>query len=279
MSPISENDENPECRSVDSEFDESVDLLASVNKVEMKDTVQCDSAHSTNDVAKGHVYLNITDIGNDTSDDSIMLNNAQLLTNTTNKELVAKSVGAGNDGGKNDTFVSGLDVSAETGDLNNSIDYKSVGEEIAKSTTQRKTEISAADTSEKENANGGNESTLTASKITDTDDEKSVIIPESTSTDGSTLVEKAEFPLPQFFTDSDDISTIQVHQERRKANRRILWLMMKQKLLIPKLKMARVRKMKKLLMTQRMMITGREKKEIMKTKRETHNQLHHWWTM
>ena len=80
-------------------------------------------------------------------------------------------------------------------------------EEIAKSTTQWKTEISAANTSEKENANGGNESTLTASKIIDTDDEKSVTIPASTSTDGSTLVEKAEFPLLQFFPDSDDIST------------------------------------------------------------------------
>ena len=80
-------------------------------------------------------------------------------------------------------------------------------EEIAKSTTQRKTEISAADTSEKEYANGGNESTLRASKATDTDDEKSVTIPASTSTDGSTLVEKSAFPLPQFFPDSDDIST------------------------------------------------------------------------
>ena len=85
LSPIPENDENPECRSVDSEFD---------------------SACSTIDVAKGHVHLNIKDIGNDMSDDSV-LNNAQLLTNTTNKELVVKSVGAGNDGGKNDTFVSG----------------------------------------------------------------------------------------------------------------------------------------------------------------------------
>ena len=52
-----------------------------------------------------------------------------------------------------------------------------------------------------------NESTLTASKLTDTDDKKSVTIPASTSTDGSTLVEKAEFPLPQFFPDSDDMST------------------------------------------------------------------------
>ena len=79
LSPILENDENLECRSVDSEFDELVDLLASVNKVEMtKDKVLCDSAHSTNDVAKGHVHLNIKDIGNDTSDDSI-LNNVQLL--------------------------------------------------------------------------------------------------------------------------------------------------------------------------------------------------------
>ena len=77
------------------------------------------------------------------------------FTNTTNKETVVKSVGAGNDGCKKDIFVSGLDVSVETGDLNDSIDYKSVDEEIAKSTTQRKTEISAANTSEKENANGG----------------------------------------------------------------------------------------------------------------------------
>ena len=67
-------------------------------------------------------------------------------------------------------------------------------------------QISAADTSEKDNANGANESTLTASKNTDTDDEKSVTIPASTSTDGSTLVEKIDFPLPQFFPDSD-IST------------------------------------------------------------------------
>ena len=195
---IPENDENPECRSVDSEFNESVDLLASVNKVEMtKDKVLCNSGHSTNDVAKGNVHLNIKDIGNNTSDDSI-LNNAQLLTNTTNKEIVVKSVGAGNDG---------LAVSAETGDLNDSIDYKSVDEEIAKSSTNRKTEISAADTSEAENGNSGNESTLTASNITDTNDEKSVTIPASTSTDGSTLVEKVEFPLPQFFLDSDDMST------------------------------------------------------------------------
>ena len=207
LSPIPENDDNLECRSVDSKFDESVDLLASVNKVEMtKDTVQCNSAHSTNDVAKGRVHLNIKDIGNDMSDGSI-LNNTQLLTNTTNKELVVKSVGAGNDCGKNETFVSGLDVSAETSDLNDSIDYRSVDEEIAKSTTQQKTEISAGDTSERKHANGGNESTLTASKLTDTDDEKSVTIPASTSTDGSTLVEKMEFPLPQFFPDSDDIST------------------------------------------------------------------------
>ena len=195
------------CRSIDSEFNESVDLLASVNKVEMtKDKVLCDSDHNTNDVAKGNVHLNIKDIGNDTSDDSI-LNNAQLLTNTTNKEIVVKSVGAGNDGCKKETFVSGLDVSAETGDLNDSIDYKSVDEEIAKASTQRKTEISAAGTSEEENGNGGNESTLTASKITDTDDEKSVTILASMSIDGSTLVEMAEFPLPQFLSDSDDMST------------------------------------------------------------------------
>ena len=76
LSPILENDENLECRSVDSEFNESVDLLASVNKVEMtKDKVLCDSDHNTNDVAKGNVHLNIKDIGNDMSDDSI-LNNA-----------------------------------------------------------------------------------------------------------------------------------------------------------------------------------------------------------
>ena len=80
LSPIPENDENPKCRSEDSELNELVDLLASVNKVEMtKDKVLCNSAHSTNDVAKGHVHLNIKDIGNDTSDDPI-LNNAQLLT-------------------------------------------------------------------------------------------------------------------------------------------------------------------------------------------------------
>ena len=207
LSPIPENDENLECRSVDLEFNELVDLLASVNKVEMtKDKVLCHSAHSTNDIAKSHIHLNIKDISNDTSDDSI-LNNAQLLTNTTNKEIVVKSVGAGNDGCKKDTFVSSLDVSAEAGDLNDSIDYKSMDEEIAKSSTQWKTEISAANTSEEENGNGGNESTLTASKLTDTNDEKGVTIPASMSTDGSTLVEKAEFPLTQFFPDSDDMST------------------------------------------------------------------------
>ena len=112
LSTILENDDNLECRSVDSEFDESVDLLATVNKVEMtKDTVQCDSAHSTNDVAKGQVHLNIKDIGNDMSDD-LVLNNAQLLTNTTNNELVVKSVGASNDCGQNQTFGSSLDASA-----------------------------------------------------------------------------------------------------------------------------------------------------------------------
>ena len=85
LSPIPEDVDNAECRSVDSEFNESVDLLANVNKVEMtKDMVQCNSAHSSNDVAKGQVHLNIKDIGNDTSDEPI-LNNAQLLTNTTNK--------------------------------------------------------------------------------------------------------------------------------------------------------------------------------------------------
>ena len=67
--------------------------------------VQCDSAHRSNDVAKGQVHLNIKDIGNDTSDDSV-LNNAQLLTNTTNKQLVVKSVGDGNDCGQNETFGS-----------------------------------------------------------------------------------------------------------------------------------------------------------------------------
>ena len=91
-------------------------------------------------------------------------------------------------------------------DLNDSIDYKSVDEEITKSNTQLKTEISAADTPEKDNSSGEDESTITASKITDTDDEKSVTIPASMFTDGSTLVEKTEFPLPQFFPDSDDIS-------------------------------------------------------------------------
>ena len=85
LSPIPKDVDNAECRSVDSEFDESVDLLANVNKVEMtKDMVQCNSAHSSNDVAKGQVHLNIKDIGNDTYDESI-LNNAKLLTNTTNK--------------------------------------------------------------------------------------------------------------------------------------------------------------------------------------------------
>ena len=172
LSPIPENDENLECRSVDSEFNESLDLLASLNKVEItKDKVLGDSDHNTNNVAKGNVHLNIKDIGNDMSDDSI-LNNAQLLTNRTNKEIVVKSVGAGSDGCKKETFVSDLDVSAETCDLNDSIDYKSVDEEIAKASTQWKTEISAANTSEEENGNGGNESTLTASKITDTNDEK-----------------------------------------------------------------------------------------------------------
>ena len=63
---------------------------------------------------------------------------------------------------KNETFGSGLDVSEEAGDLNKSIDYKSVDEEIAKSNTQQKTEISAADIPEKDNSNGENESTLTA---------------------------------------------------------------------------------------------------------------------
>ena len=35
LSPMLEDDHNAECRSVDSEFDESVDLLANENKVEM----------------------------------------------------------------------------------------------------------------------------------------------------------------------------------------------------------------------------------------------------
>ena len=89
--------------------------------------------------------------------------------------------------------------------MNDSIDYKSVDEEIAKSNTQWKTEISAGDILEKDNSNGGDESTITASKITDIDDEKSVTIQASTCTDGSTLVDKTDFPLPQFF--QDDIST------------------------------------------------------------------------
>ena len=207
LSPIPRDDNNAECRSVDSEFNESVDLLGNENKFAMtKDTVQCDSAHSSNDVAIGKVHLNIKDIGNDTSDDSV-LNNAQLVTNTTNTQLVVKSVGDDNDCDQKEKFGNRLDVSAETGDLNDSIDYKSVDEEIAKSNTQLKTEISAADTPEKDNSSSEDESTITASKITDTDDEKNVIITASMSTDGSTLVEKTEFPLLQFFPDSDDIST------------------------------------------------------------------------
>ena len=120
-----------------------------MNKVVItKDTVQCNSAPSTIDVAKGNVHLKIQDIGNDTSVESVM-NDGKMNTNTTNKAVVVKSGGGGNDGVKNDSFGSSLDVSAETGDLNESIDYKLVDEEIAKSNTQRKTEISAADTSGK----------------------------------------------------------------------------------------------------------------------------------
>ena len=64
-----------------------------------------------------------------------------------------------------------------------------------------------ADTSKRENEKDANESTLTASKITDTDDEKSVTIPATTSADGSTLVEECDLQLPQFFPDSEDVST------------------------------------------------------------------------
>ena len=207
LSPVAEYPDGAECRSVDSEFDESVDLLASVNKVEItKDTVQCDSVPSTMDVAKGQVHLNIQDIGNDMSVESVMID-GKMITNTKNKEVVVKSGDGGNDGVKNDSFGSSLDVSAETGDLNESIDYKSVDEEMAKSITQRKTKISATDTLQRENGKDANESTLTASNITDTNDEKSVTIPVTTSADGSTLVEKSDLELPQFFPDSEDVST------------------------------------------------------------------------
>ena len=183
LSTIAEILDAVKCRSVDSEFDESVDLLATLNKVEItKDTVQCNTAPSTIDVAKGHFHLKIQDIGNDTSVESVM-NDGKMNTNTTNKVVVVKSGGGGNDGVKNESFGSGLDVSAETGDLNESIDYKLVDEEMAKSNKQWKTKISAADTSERENEEDANESTLTASKITDTDDEKSVTIPATTSAD------------------------------------------------------------------------------------------------
>ena len=73
LSPIAEIPDSVECRSVDSEFDESVDLLANVNKVVItKDSVQCNSAPSKIDAAKGNVDLKIEDIGNDTSVDSVM---------------------------------------------------------------------------------------------------------------------------------------------------------------------------------------------------------------
>ena len=207
LSPIPECDNYAECRSIDSEFDESVDLLENQNKVTMsKDTVQCNSGSNSDYVQKGQVHLNIKDISNDTSDDSV-LNTAQLVTNIPNKEIVVKSVGDGNDCGWNDKFGSGLDVSAETDDLNDSIDYKSIDEEIAKTNKQKKTEISATEIPEKDDSTTADESTITASKITDTDDEKSVTIPASSSTDGSTLVEKTQSPLPQFFPDSDEIST------------------------------------------------------------------------
>ena len=204
LSPIAEIPDAAECRLVDSEFDKSVDLLATVNKVEIaKDTVQCNSGPSTIDVAKGNVHLKIQDIGNDTSVESVM-NDGKMNTNTT---VFVKSGGGGNDGVKNDSFGNSLDVSAETGDFNKSIDYKLVNEEMAKANTQCKTEISAADTLERENEKDANEATLTASKITDTDDEKSVTIPATTSADGSTLVEERDLQLPQFFPDSEDVST------------------------------------------------------------------------
>ena len=105
----------------------------------------------------------------------------KLNTNAANKAVVVKSGCGDNDCVKNDSFGSGLDISAETGDLNESIHYKLVDEEIAKSNTQRKKEDPAADTSQRENEKVANESTLTASKMTDTDDEKSVTIPATTS--------------------------------------------------------------------------------------------------
>ena len=206
LSPIAEIPDSAKCRLVDSEFDESVDLLANVNKfVITKDSVQCNSAPSKIDAAKGNVHLKIEDIGNDTSIDSVM-NDGKLNTNTTNKAVVVKSGGGDNDCVKNDSFGSSLDISAETGDLNESIDYKLVDEEIAKSNTQHKKENPAAYTSQRENEKYANESTLTASKMTDTDDEKSVTIPATTSADGSTLVEERDVQLLLFFPDSEDVS-------------------------------------------------------------------------
>ena len=91
LSPIAEKDDNFECRSVDSEFDESVDLLATANKDECtEDNVKCDSVANSNDVVKAQVHLNIKDIGNDTSVESV-LNIAQLVTNTTNNDLATKT--------------------------------------------------------------------------------------------------------------------------------------------------------------------------------------------
>ena len=81
--------------------------------------------------------MKIEDIGNDTSVDSVM-NDGIINANTTNKAVVVKSGSGGNECVKNDSFGSGLDVSAETGDLNESIDYKLVDEEMAKSNTQHK---------------------------------------------------------------------------------------------------------------------------------------------
>ena len=61
--------------------------------------------------------------------------------------------------------------------MNDSIDYKSVDEEIAKSSTERKTVIPAGDTCERQHVNDDLETTLTVSKITDSDNEDSVMIP------------------------------------------------------------------------------------------------------
>ena len=193
--PIAEIDDNVECRSVDSEFDQSVDLLAMENKVaSSKGSVKCDSAHSSNDVEKGAVHLNIKDIGNDTSVESV-LNHGKIITNTKNNDVVVKSVGGARD------------VSGESGDLNDSIDYKSVDEEITKGAGDVKTEISAADRGNTDNIEHENDSTLTASQMTHTDDEQSVTIPPSSSTDGSTVIEKSDVQMEKFFPDSDEIST------------------------------------------------------------------------